>query len=164
MARWSQSRRGGRLVESVHFQASVNYITRSCFLPWTAGAKESTLSSAKKRLEGALLLLRIGVADTFWLFIFTLNRAKNRFNSIFNSKLNQKYSFKTLFIQIGKINSKNYSIQNWIKNIHSNWKNNLSLRKQWKTCKMGRFFLKTHFLFIFLMNIALFWYIQKFIQ
>ena len=106
----------------------------------------------------------VGVADTFWLFIFTLNRAKNRFNSIFNSKLNQTYSFKKLFIQIGKINSKNYSIQNWIKNIHSNWKNNLSLRKQWKTCKMGRFFLKTHFLFIFLMNIALFWFIQKFIQ
>ena len=107
---------------------------------------------------------QLGVADTFWLFIFTLNRAKNWFNSIFNSKLNQKYSFKKLFIQIGKINSKNYSIQNWIKNIHSNWKNNLSLRKQWKTCKMGRFFLKTHFLFIFLMNFALFWFIQKFIQ
>ena len=106
----------------------------------------------------------LGVADTFWLFIFTLNRAKNWFNSIFNSKLNQKYSFKKLFIQIGKINSKNYSIQNWIKNIHSNWKNNLSLRKQWKTCKMGSFFLKTHLLFIFLMNIALFWFIQKFIQ
>ena len=108
--------------------------------------------------------VRGGVADTFWLFIFTLNRAKKWFNSIFNSKLNQKYSFKKLFIQIGKINSKNYSIQNWIKNIHSNWKNNLSLRKQWKTCKMGSFFLKTHLLFIFLMNIALFWFIQKFIQ
>ena len=90
------------------------------------------------------------MADTFWLFIFTLNRAKKWFNSIFNSKLNQKYSFKKLFIQIGKIHSKNYSIQNWIKNIHSNWKNNLSLRKQWKTCKMGRFFLKMLFLFIFL--------------
>ena len=45
-------------MESVHFQASVNFITRSCFLPWTAGATESTLSSAKKRLEGAVLLLR----------------------------------------------------------------------------------------------------------
>ena len=84
------------------------------------------------------ILLVIGVADTFWLFIFKLNRAKKWFNSIFNSKLNQKYSF--------------------------NWKNNFSLRKQWKTCKMGRFFLKTHFLFIFLVNIAIFWFIQKFIQ
>ena len=92
------------------------------------------------RCSKFLRVSSIGVADTFWLFIFMLNRAKYWFNSIFNSKLNQKYSFKKLFIQIGKINSKNYSIQNWIKNIHSNWKNNLSLRKQWKTCKMGRFF------------------------
>ena len=115
-------------------------------------------------LDWMAYLWPLGVGGTFWLFIFTLNRAKNWFNSIFNSKLNQKYSFKKLFIQIGKINSKNYSIQNWIKNIHSNWKNNLSLRKQWKTCKMGSFFLKTHLLFIFLMNIALFWFIQKFIQ
>ena len=37
----------------------------------------------------------------FWLFIFTLNRAKTWFNSIFNSKLNNKYSFNKLFIQIG---------------------------------------------------------------
>ena len=56
----------------------------------------------------------VGVADTFWLFIFTLNRAKKWFNS----KLNKKYSFKKfknyskiiqfkkfkkLFIKIGKI-------------------------------------------------------------
>ena len=46
----------------------------------------------------------LGVADRFWLFIFTLNRAKNWFNSklnreysfnkIIHSKLDQKYSFK----------------------------------------------------------------------
>ena len=35
----------------------------------------------------------IGVADTFWLLIFTLNRAKKWFNSIFNLKLNRKYLF-----------------------------------------------------------------------
>ena len=35
---------------------------------------------------------------TFWLFIFTLNRAKKWFNS----KLNRKYLFNKLFIQIGK--------------------------------------------------------------
>ena len=64
----------------------------------------------------------IGAGDRFWLFIFTLNRAKKWFNS------------------------KNYSIQNWTKifiqriiqigKIISAWK------KQGKTCKMGRFFLK----------------------
>ena len=52
--------------------------------------------------------LPLGVADRFWLFIFTLNRAKKWFNSIFNSKLNRKYSFNKLFIQylVGNINSK----------------------------------------------------------
>ena len=35
---------------------------------------------------------QLGVGDTFWLFIFTLNRAKKWFNSIFNSKLNRRYS------------------------------------------------------------------------
>ena len=133
-------------------------------LNFTIIAAWSRWSGTQNSEVGGGRLRDVGVGGTFWLFIFTLNRAKNWFNSIFNSKLNQKYSFKKLFIQIGKINSKNYSIQNWIKNIHSNWKNNLSLRKQWKTCKMGSFFLKTHLLFIFLMNIALFWFIQKFIQ
>ena len=54
---------------------------------------------------------QVGVDDTFWLFIFTLNRAKKWFNSIFNSKLNRKYSFNKLFIQylVGNINSKFYS-------------------------------------------------------
>ena len=62
----------------------------------------------------------LGVADTFWLFIFSLNRAKKWFNSIFNSNLNQKYSFKKLFNSknskiIQKLfnskNSKNYSFK-----------------------------------------------------
>ena len=67
----------------------------------------------------------VGVNDTFWLFILRWIRQKN--------------------------DSIQYSIQSWIKNIHSNWKNNLSLRKQGKTCKMGRFFpLKTHFYSYFL--------------
>ena len=64
--------------------------------------------------------------DTFWIFIFTLNRAEKWFNSIFNSKLNQKYSFNKLFIQIG---GKNHN-----------------LRKQWKQAKGARFVLKRHFL------------------
>ena len=89
-------------------------------------------------------------------FNFALNRAKKWFNSIFNSKLNQNIHSINYSFNWEKNYSIQYSIQNWIKNIHSNWKNNLSLRKQWKTCKMGRFFLKTHFLFIFLMNIAIF--------
>ena len=69
----------------------------------------------------------VGVDDTFWLFIFTLNRAKKWFNSIFNSKLNRRYSFNELFIQysVRNIDSMNYSfniqseisIQNFIQKI-----------------------------------------------
>ena len=82
--------------------------------------------------------------DTFWIFIFTLNRAEKWFNSIFNSKLNQKYSFKKI--------------------IHSNWKTNHSLRKQCKNsekyAKGARFVQKRHFIFIFLMNSARIFFIQ----
>ena len=69
----------------------------------------------------------VGVGGTFWLFIFTLNRAKKWFNSIFNSKLNRRYSFNELFIQysVRNIDSMNYSfniqseisIQNFIQKI-----------------------------------------------
>ena len=72
----------------------------------------------------------VGVADRFWLFIFTLNRAKTWFNSIFNSKLNQEYSFNKI--------------------IHSNWKTKHSLRKQWKTGKRVRSVQKIHFYSFFL--------------
>ena len=50
--------------------------------------KQSNLVLLKERGVG------VGVDDMFWLFIFTLNQAKSLFNSIFNSKLDQKYSFK----------------------------------------------------------------------
>ena len=53
-----------------------------------------------------MLLLRldwcdpdIALFDTFWKFIFSLNRAEKWFNSKFNSKQNPKYSFKKIFIQ-----------------------------------------------------------------
>ena len=39
---------------------------------------------------------QIGVGDTFWLFIFTLNRAKKWFNSIFNSILFHKNSIQKI--------------------------------------------------------------------
>ena len=41
----------------------------------------------------------VALYDTFWKFIFSLNRAEKRFNSKFNSKQNPKYSFKKIFIQ-----------------------------------------------------------------
>ena len=50
-----------------------------------------------------LTLLQLGDGNRFWIFIFTLNRAKKWFHSIFYSKLNQEYSFKKLLIQIGKL-------------------------------------------------------------
>ena len=53
--------------------------------------------------------LLIGVGDRFRLFIQTLNNAWKPFNSIFNSKWNQKYSFNEF--------------------IHSNWK---KLFKMWQ--------------------------------
>ena len=77
-------------------------------------------SSRGKKRSHCPLVGGVGVADTFWLFIFTLNRAEKWFNSIFNSKLNQKYSFKKLFNSknskiIQKLfnskNSKNYSFK-----------------------------------------------------
>ena len=41
----------------------------------------------------------LALYDTFWKFIFSLNRAEKWFNSKFNSKQNPKYSFKKIFIQ-----------------------------------------------------------------
>ena len=79
--------------------------------------------------------LHLGVADRFWLFIFTLNQAKKWFNSIFNSKSHREYSFNKI--------------------IHSNWKTNNSLRKQRKQAKGARSVLNRHFLFIFPRQIEL---------
>ena len=78
----------------------------------------------------------VGVADTFWLFIFTLNWAKKWFNSIFNSKLNRRYSFNELFIQysVRNIDSKFYS-KNWIKTIQIY----VIKPTQWKPAKRERF-------------------------
>ena len=42
------------------------------------------------------LCMSVALADTFWIFIFSLNRAEKWFNSIFHSKLNPKYSFKKI--------------------------------------------------------------------
>ena len=49
-----------------------------------------------------------------------------------------------------------------MKNNEEQWKNSEKLWK--KNAKWGFFLLKAHFLFIFLMNIAFFWFIPKFIQ
>ena len=79
-------------------------------------------------------LSRVGVGDRFWLFIFTLNRAKKWFNSIFNSKLNQEYSFNKI--------------------IHSNWKKIKAWEnseKLWKKhAKWGVFYSKRTFYSFFL--------------
>ena len=81
-------------------------------------------------LEGLL----VGDGDRFWLFIFTLNRAKKWFKSIFNSKLNQVYSFNRI--------------------IHSNWKKIKAWQnseKLWKKhAKWGVFYSKRTFYSFFL--------------
>ena len=63
-------------------------------------------------------LIWLALFDTFWKFIFSLNRAKKWFNSKYNSKQNPKYSFKKIFIQnkIQNIHSKKYSF-NRVQNI-----------------------------------------------
>ena len=106
----------------------------------------------------------LGVGDRFWLFIFTLNRAKKWFNSIFNSKLNQEYSVNKI------IHSKLNQQFSFNEIIHSNWKTNQSLRNQWKTVKNceknmqnGAFFTQNAFFIHFSDAYALFWFIQKFI-
>jgi len=88
-----------------------------------------TLSRHTRHSATPLANWEVGVADIFWLFIFTLNRAKKWFNSIFNSKLNREYSFNKIIHS--KLNQK-YSFNEII---HSNLKTNHSLRKQWKTVK-----------------------------
>ena len=94
---------------------------------------------------------RIGVADTFWLFIFTLNRAK------------KMIQFNIQF-KVESFNSKNYSIQNWTKiflqKISYIGKIISASENRGKHAKWAVFSSKT--LFIFLMNFALFWFIQKF--
>ena len=79
-------------------------IAHLCSFTYLVEAEVEGFSKCKG-LEGGKP--EIGVADTFWLFIFMLN-------SIFNSKLNQKYSFKKLF------NSKNSKIiQKWFNSKNS---------------------------------------------
>ena len=89
--------------------------------------------------------LHVALADTFWIFIFSLNRAKKWFNSIFHSKLNPKYSFKKIihskkhanysfkeFIHFKKftiIHSKKLFIQRKSKIIHSKKIQNYLLKK-----------------------------------
>ena len=99
-------------------------------LPFYKGQNGSKFSQNRSGQAG------VGVADTFWLFIFTLNRAKKWFNSIFNSKLNRRYSFNELFIQysVRNIDSKFYS-KNWIKTIQIY----VIKPTQWKPAKRERF-------------------------
>ena len=75
------------LVGGVHNGQSSKYSVLILFL----GAP--TCRADRTPTHGALDL---ALTDTFQIFIFSLNRAKKWFNSIFHSKLNPKYSFKKI--------------------------------------------------------------------
>ena len=96
---------------------------------WLRRGALSTVQKLSQQSQSFNVDIYVGTADRFWLFIFTLNRAKKWFNSIFNSKLIRKYSFNKI---IHSILNKKYSFNEII---HSNWKTNHSLSKQWKTMK-----------------------------
>ena len=99
--------------EMLHMDEEVNEeLLRMNWEPAKVEHVDELNEDLEKDLDG--IAIEVGVADTFWLFIFTLNRAKKWFDSIFNSKLNQKYSFKKLF------NSKNSKIiQKWFNSKNS---------------------------------------------
>ena len=103
--------------EMLHMDEEVNEeLLRMNWEPAKVEHVDELNEDLEKDLDG--IAIEVGVADTFWLLIFTLNWAKKWFNSIFNSKLNLEYSFNKI--------------------IHSNWRKNQSLRKQWKTVKKNK--------------------------
>ena len=75
---------------------SVNKVKWKDF-PTLSSFKASFVGELKRGINGTCSQFCPAAPRGRW--IFTLNRAEKWFNSIFNSKLNRKYSVKKLFIQ-----------------------------------------------------------------